>query len=178
MRWILKKIIYILSILFFVIVYTSNIGKAIEISYDFPDESTVDIFETKNNVTTIQQDFTIDKDMKLYAVSVKVGTYAKKNTGDIVVSLKNENGKILTKNIVSKSALIDNDFNQINFFPIKLRKNTKYNLCFEITKNYEGNRVTFYKNAKVYNKKIKVDDKILNSELKYKLFFLKNVLTL
>lgn len=115
----------------------------------------------------IEQTFTVKTD-SLKSLTFIAATYARKNTGELIVELldKKEN-KLLSKSIIDVSKLVDNKEYMIQFKKLIHMKGKELALRIQSPTATQGNAVTIYYNSKGYEKgqTLTINNKKVNGEL-------------
>lgn len=132
---------------YFMVVIVFYISASHQILYTVYNQETLPDEETTEAVTddrAVKQIFSYDGDF-LRSISIKIGTYARQNTGLLKVSLKNiVNDSILWHSSYDIAKFDDNSWHQMDI-GIRLPKDiSQYCLDFSSEGCYEGNAVTFY----------------------------------
>lgn len=134
-------VVYLAVVIFFYIAASHQILYTAHNQEALPDEETT---EAVTDDRAVKQIFSYDGDY-LRAICIKIGTYARKNTGYLKVSLKNiADDSILWHSSYDVAQFDDNAWHQMNIGICLPQDSSRYCLDFSSEGCYEGNAITFY----------------------------------
>lgn len=134
-------VVYLAVVIFFYIAASHQILYTAHNQEALPDEETT---EAVTDDRAVKQIFSYDGDY-LRAICIKIGTYARKNTGYLKVSLKNiADDSILWHSSYDVARFDDNAWHQMNIGICLPQDSSRYCLDFSSEGCYEGNAITFY----------------------------------
>lgn len=171
----LFPLVVILIIL--VYVYGSNIGKV---------QPILDQSIGNHNVGEITDGTEITQSFyspvnNVSGISVKLGTYMRQNKGKLTIGIKSyDNNRIIYSTTVKAESIIDNNYFDYRFPPIKNSKDNKYNLFIYSEGSSNGDSITAYiSNQNIYKHgNLYINGSELQGELVFKVHYNKTLFNL
>jgi hypothetical protein len=135
-----RGIVPLIIILLFLYVFLGNVGKMV-VLINVEGTSTVGEILDSNEIS---QTFIAPMN-NLSGFSVKFGTYARNNSGDITIGIRrNAGGSSIYETTVQASSIADNQYYDFKFPPLKYSKGNSYLIYINSNGGQPGSSLTAY----------------------------------